>query len=297
MNEENDLVENLEDDLTPEVGGFDLFELLAIFGTKLDPQKCKFHFAKSKLQKHIDGFSARSSFKEFQEYQTARNFKREFIVSFYLQNGFWMFAGVWKSLSVEEVLRPNKKSHFRYTTEFVSSSTPLERRLIVKWFDRFRHSYPTGEKLAKGLHLHSILELPDTLGHFPGYASIKLSLSAIKRVVENPGLSTEWRTALESVPGVYVISDISNGHLYVGSATGSSGIWQRWVNYANTGHGGDIELIELVKNNGDQYPFDNFIFSLLWYGGTAASDEEVFVKESFWKIALLSREFGNYNAN
>lgn len=152
-------------------------------------------------------------------------------------------------------------------------------------------------KLAKGLIFEKILEFPDALGRFPGYASIKLSLRAIKTLIQNPSQSVEWETALKYVPGVYLITDQTNGSLYVGSAYGKEGIWQRWSTYATNGHGGNKKLQEIVRAHGSKYPIENFVISLLWYGGSSVSDDEVLAKESFWKEALLSRSFGNYNTN
>ena len=280
-----------------EINGLDIFGLLSAFGTDLNPKECKFHFAKSPKQLDIDRFSIREEYKDFQSYQTARNFERKFIISFYQRGDSWMFAGVWKTISHRENLRDGQKTHFIYDTEFVESSAQLERRLVVQWPNRFRNSYPTGEKLAHGLKFEKILGLPDTLGHFPGYASVQLSLYAIKMLIENPSQGVEWEIALKNVPGIYMIADQSNGRLYVGAAYGENGLWQRWSAYAATGHGGNKQLMELVKDKGFDYSIENFVISLLWYGGAAVSDEDVFAKESFWKNALLTREFGNYNSN
>lgn len=137
---------------------------------------------------------------------------------------------------------------------------------------------------------------PTRLGRFPGYGAIKLSLEAIRQLIKYPERSIEWKTALSNVPGVYLLADKQNGKLYVGSAYGESGLWQRWETYAKTGHGNNKELRDVVNKSDPEYPFQNFVFSLLWYGGAAVSAEEVLHKESFWKEALMTREFG-YNAN
>jgi len=46
---------------------------------------------------------------------------------------------------------------------------------------------------------------------------------------------------------VYVITNTDNGKLYVGSVTGRNGIYQRWKNYIDNGHGGNTELSKLVE--------------------------------------------------
>lgn len=61
--------------------------------------------------------------------------------------------------------------------------------------------------------------------------------------------------------GVYVITDLSNGRLYVGSASGeASGLWQRWSGYAHLKNltGGNRELEQIRRNLGDAHIVGNF---------------------------------------
>lgn len=273
---------------------FDLFKFLTSFGINISADDCKFHFAKSPKQSDRDLFRTVEGFREFQSVQTARNFERAYVVAFYQWDDMWMFAGIW---TVTAKPRPfsgeNGRELFRYTTEILPESKPLFGRVVVSWSDRFRNSYPKGETLAQTLSLHAFLAEPDLLGRFPGYDSIRLSLWAIRDLVRNPTRAREWKTALSNVPGVYVIADGKTGKLYVGSAYGENGLWQRWEAYAETGHGSNAKLRKLLQDETSDYAFTNFVFSLLWYGGTAVSNEDVIHKESFWKEALMTREFGN----
>ena len=62
---------------------------------------------------------------------------------------------------------------------------------------------------------------------------------------------------------VYVITDKSNGKLYMGSTYGKDGIWQRWSAYVNSnGTGGDKDLVNLIASDSD-YAVHNFQFSIL----------------------------------
>lgn len=57
---------------------------------------------------------------------------------------------------------------------------------------------------------------PDTkLGTFPGYQNVRLRHHELQRIIANDEPS--WRDALSSVKGVYVITDLSDGRLYVGA--------------------------------------------------------------------------------
>jgi hypothetical protein len=100
---------------------------------------------------------------------------------------------------------------------------------------------------------------------------------------------------LSSVSGVYVIVDSATGKQYVGSACGIEGIWQRWVTYAVSGHGGDKELIALLEDKGPDYS-RNFQYSVLEVSDLNASSERITDREGHWKRVLCTREFG-YNRN
>jgi hypothetical protein len=92
-----------------------------------------------------------------------------------------------------------------------------------------------------------------------------------------------------------LITDTKTGKLYVGSATGEGGIWSRWSDYSKNGHGGNKELIKILKDEGAEYS-DNFQYSVLEIADTHSSKDDVLERESYWKNVLCSRDFG-YNAN
>lgn len=99
-----------------------------------------------------------------------------------------------------------------------------------------------------------------------------------------------WQQGLGAVAGVYLITDERSGRHYVGSASGGGGVWQRWSDYANTGHGGNIELIKLLQ----EFPGreSDFRFTLLESMPISTHRANVIARETFWKIALGSRTFG-----
>lgn len=81
----------------------------------------------------------------------------------------------------------------------------------------------------------------------------------------------------------------------MGSATGESGIWQRWESYVNTGHGENDRLKELIQTIGIEYA-DNFQFTVLEIADSLSTDDDIIRRESYWKQVLQSREHG-YNSN
>lgn len=112
----------------------------------------------------------------------------------------------------------------------------------------------------------------------PPWETIHLSMSELHV------LPKSWREALKHWRGVYFILDRSDGKGYVGSAYGSDNLLGRWLSYASTGHGGNVELRGRVP--------DNFSFSILQRLSPDLEASDVIRIESSWKDRLHTREFG-----
>ena len=161
-------------------------------------------------------------------------------------------------------------------------------RLIVKYKNTSqnlaRHAIP----LIDECEVYEIL--PDIFDNdiFPGYDSVNLSWSDLSRVLEKDS----WKTALQNQKGVYLITDTSNGKMYVGSAYGERMLLGRWEDYVKTGNGGNKELKELSFDHIKQY----FRYSILDIFKSTIKDELIISRETWWKEVLLTRNFG-YNKN
>lgn len=134
--------------------------------------------------------------------------------------------------------------------------------------------------------------LPSSLDkdQFPGYDKVNISWSTMKRVLEKD----TWKTALENQKGVYLITDISNGKRYVGSAYGEFMILGRWKSYIRTGNGGNVGLKKLTF----EHIQHNFKYSILDIYKSSTNDQIIIERESWWKDVLLSRqELYGYNEN
>ena len=130
---------------------------------------------------------------------------------------------------------------------------------------------------------------------FPGYDNVRLSYTQLSSILERRKQS--WIAALENQKAVYLITDTYNGKLYVGSATSDNGmLLQRWSNYVANGHGGNKELIALVKEKGFDYVKQYFQYSILENYNAKIDDHIVLKREAWWKETLHSRRFG-YNSN
>lgn len=162
---------------------------------------------------------------------------------------------------------------------------PVGRDLYLRRYDRIQGSKlnPEVYELASGAKL----------GAFPGYQNVRLRHSEMQRILANQEPS--WKDALSSVKGVYVITDLSDGRHYVGSASAeANGLWQRWSDYAHPDKltGDNKELERMRAELGDTHIVDNFQYSILEIFDPKTMAETIVQRESFWKLALDSRRHG-----
>jgi hypothetical protein len=120
------------------------------------------------------------------------------------------------------------------------SCATIAGRLIADFERPGRQSYLLAERWSDQIVVDEIRRERISVPEFPGFKALHLTKPQLDMIVRHDQGS--WRAALSSVAGVYLISDSVTGRLYVGSATGEGGIWQRWVQYSLTGHGGNKEL-------------------------------------------------------
>ena len=209
---------------------------------------------------------------------------------------FFIFGGLFETKLVEPKI--NKGSGYLLTP--MAQHSEYIRRLIVKLDAPPGQSYLRWyETLQASLIKPIVYELaPDTkLGAFPGYQNVLLRHSEMQLIVRNAEPS--WRNALANVKAVYVITDTSDGRLYVGSASGEAdGLWQRWTAYANVKvlTGGNVKLEALLAERGAEHIVNHFQYSILEIFDKKTRDQTILQREAFWKLALNSRANG-LNAN
>jgi hypothetical protein len=97
-------------------------------------------------------------------------------------------------------------------------------------------------------------------------------------------LPRSLREALSQWRGVYLIYDANKKKGYVGSAYGTENLYQRWTDYARTGHGGNKQLRRCRPQD--------LRFSILELVAPKMTPEDVIRLESTWKERLHTREFG-----
>lgn len=168
-------------------------------------------------------------------------------------------------------------------------------RVIVKYHKKNRSQVMYYGNIAKDMEVQQILPTMFDGDEFPGYDQVRLSFSELETILKRA--KTDWIGALENQKAVYLISDKSNGKLYVGSATSDNGmLLQRWKDYINNGHGGNTELKKIVNKKGIDYIKKNFQYSILENYNAKIDDNIILKREAWWKKTLLTRDFG-YNQN
>ena len=274
-----------------------LHELIGISEDDFCNYKVHFAIGRDKRKEPYNTFLI-GDFKVFQERQTEKNWSRKYILSLiYYEKDIWMFGGVYRVLPIEPVPIENDQGWkgWKYETEQLELASEYIGRAFFKFKKEFRASYPTlelnpknGEPIAK-MQLSHILDKRITLTDFLGFDQVNIDYKTLKHIVSDSIAS--WKAALSNVKGIYLIVDTFSGKQYVGSAYGDECIWQRWVNYAKNGHGGNVELKKLLKKNGEDYKY-NFKYSILEVCNLNLGNEYIINRETHWKEVLLTRKFG-----
>lgn len=269
-----------------------IFDLITLMDAEIVPERTKLHIATwSGQEDPLDVYLA-GKFEEWLHWQKKRYLERSFVIAMIQLPGAnrWLFAGVYRTLGSGQ---PKDDGWYYYSLEAHQACSEMNGRLVATFSRSGRQAYLDAENWTDQILLSEILPERLAISEFPGYKTVDLTKAELDLVV-NQKLES-WRAALSSVGGVYLISDTTSGKLYVGSATGEGGIWQRWVQYSETGHGGNIELRRLVQGEGVNRT-SAFRFSVLEIADTHTSIEDVLRRECHWKTILMTREHG-LNAN
>ena len=254
----------------------------------------KVHFARHNRHVHPLDVLARDAdeWEEWQEYRPKRNeFNRDFIFSlaqFYHETDSWLFGGIFRVIG-----RPPAQ----YEVELTDQGAPFIRRLKIHSTYRQRPTRVNMEGQFDQFEVLEILREPYTGRPFLGYEKIDLRFHELETLVRND--RPDWRAALENVKGVYLITVYTKHTIrrYVGVAHGVQGIWSRWANYVENGHGGNAELRKIMRDRGLDYCRQHFRFALLEHMPRNALDETVRAREAHWKDVLGTRGPGGLNRN
>ena len=182
----------------------------------------------------------------------------------------------------------NKFNSVGYEYEELPEFKKYFGRLIIRFKNRAQTMVRRAESVINDCEVEKILPNVFDDEIFPGFDQVNVSWNVLKAVLRKDG----WKTALQNQKGVYLLTDTSNGKLYVGSAYGEQMILGRWKSYLRTGHGGNAGLKELSF----QHIKEHFRYSILDIFKASTADEIIIAREQWWKNVLQSRAFG-YNLN
>lgn len=245
--------------------------------------------------------------KEFELYQSHQERNQfancEYIVSCIgISNKQALFIGVYevKSMQIINGFPKDKSVSFRgkaktnskyyYDLEKKTGFEDFEGKVVINWNE-------VGQAWCVGLDT-SIKEVVQILPkafvrEFPGYNEVKLFHNELKRMTEDPISNMIWHKLLSSVNAIYLIVDTTDGKQYVGSSYGKEGLLGRWKTYAQNGHGNNIELLNILKN--DPKRINNFRYSILQTFPTNVTKVQILKEEMNYIDKLGTRAFGlNY---
>lgn len=229
--------------------------------------------------------------KQWNEWKGTKNdWTREFIFSvieYYPKSNAWLFAGISKVIERKED---------GYVIEDCEDYNKYFGRLLFSFY-RYPGLLGRAKNLENYIDQFEVIEIfPEiyTGEVFPGYENINHDFSVLEMYLKRDKI--DWKTALQNVKGIYLVTDKSNGKSYVGSAYGEYGIWNRWQSYIYSGHAGNDQLYTLIQQKGIEYARQNFKFAILEILPMGLADSIIIDRENRWKNILMSKDFG-YNSN
>jgi hypothetical protein len=222
--------------------------------------------------------------------------KYDYLITFaqyyYYGDEFFLFGGIYK---VEKIF-PEKFNDVGYNLTLLDDFKEYRKRLIIKIKKKVGRTYNRIYNNIDNDLIPEVYEISPSMNlkQFNGYQNVSLTYTELQYIINNTEPS--WKLALSSVKAVYVITDTSNGELYIGSAYGTGGLLNRWNEYINNLTGGNKKFEELVAVNGKEYIQNNFKYSILEIFDTKTKDEYIVERENYWKNVFETRNFGmNWN--
>ena len=220
----------------------------------------------------------------------------EYVLSFaqYYPYGsnYYMFGGLYK---IEKII-PEVYDQIGYKLTLQNEFKEYIKRLIIK-LDRpvGRDIYNKPFESVQRDFNPEVYEITPSarLSDFNGFNNVLLLHKDLQIIAKYE--APEWKNALENVKGIYAITDISNGKIYIGSATGENGIWQRWCSHAKGLTGDNKDFKNIVKEKGEDYIKNNFTYAILEIFDMKTKDDYIIRREHHWMKVFQTKKFGMNN--
>lgn len=175
-----------------------------------------------------------------------------------------------------------ERNIYQYDLEANDFLSDYKGRLVIDWGNATVAWHQKGTNDKKIIAVNS--------QDFVGYDDLILSFGQLKDIVRQPSVYDKYISALSAVKAVYLITDRATGKQYIGSATGSDGLFGRWKEYVKTFHGGNSGIRDYLAISSDSYK--DFQFSIIQTFSMNESKEKILNCEALWKNKLLTRDFG-----
>ena len=169
-----------------------------------------------------------------------------------------------------------------YEYEQINEFEKYFGRVVIEYHQKYQNVVNLANTVIGRCKVLQILEdTYDVYDNFPGYENVNISWKEMQNILNKE----VWKTALENQKGVYLITDKSNGKMYVGAAYGEDMIYGRWSTYIKNGHDGQVELKALDFSHIKDY----FCYSILDIYKSTTPPEIIKKRESWWKKTLQSK--------
>lgn len=230
-----------------------------------------------------------------QEQADSRMKNVDYLIVFLAEEGSeCRFIGVFKN---NGVIHSTKEGISVYDIQKMNGFDALKEKVVIEWGKgtlSWMQNWTT-EKEVKRIEQKGDI---DGIPPFSRYEDVILSLSQLRKVVNDK----EWQSKLESLNCVYLILDKATGKQYVGVTYKDAkpgvknGILSRWTEYAQTGHGNNTKLIELLSKEGLDYAVQNFQWTILEILPLNVTPKVAIDRETLYKEKFGTRKNG-YNEN
>ena len=243
----------------------------------------------------------RTSYNLFQEWQSEQADERmrgvDYIIVFLAEeNCECRFVGVFRNYGFQH---PTSEGVSVYDIREVEGFDVLKDTVVINWGKgtlQWMQNWTTDKEVKRIEQISNVGDIP----YFTRYEDVVLSMPQLKNVVADK----EWQSKLECLNCVYMILDKANGKQYVGvtykdvnsSSSKKNGILNRWTEYAQTGHGYNKRLIELLAKEGIGYAEKNFQWTILETLPLNVTPKVAIDRETLYKEKFGTREHG-YNEN
>ena len=178
----------------------------------------------------------------------------DYILGFFGNRGkYGLLLGLWRvthRMGVHEALEKGfledsfehkeRLAPYYHELESITVLDDLRLSLEIEWGKEL-----VWRRVLKPLDIYPVQKVKGCPIKYVDLANVSLVMAELRIALSD----LEWKKALGSTCGVYVITDECTVKHYIGSAYGQLGVLQRWSEYSKTGHGGNKKLIELLRED------------------------------------------------